>query len=85
MGLIRKTASISTLGLISFRSKKELLRRAEKERRAAEAEVERTRRAREALDVRLAETEKRARAAELQAQQQAKQAGVARGSRRARR
>jgi hypothetical protein len=30
MGVIRKTASISTLGLVNFRSKKEKLRRAER-------------------------------------------------------
>ena len=36
MGLIRKAASISTLGIVSFRSPKEQLRRAEKHRRAAE-------------------------------------------------
>src|SRR6476646_7616225 len=31
MGVIRKTASISTLGLVNFRSKKEKLRRAERQ------------------------------------------------------
>ncbi|MEX2292995.1 MAG: hypothetical protein WD691_04345 [Acidimicrobiales bacterium] len=36
MGLIRKAASISTLGIVSFRSSKEQLRRAEKHRRAAD-------------------------------------------------
>lgn len=36
MGLIRKAASISTLGIVSFRSPKEQLRRAEKHRRAAD-------------------------------------------------
>lgn len=85
MGLIRKTASISTLGLISFRSKKELLRRAEKDRRAAEAEVERTRTARAALDARLVETEKRARQAEAVARQRANPDDGAKGGRRARR
>lgn len=34
MGVIRKTASVSTLGLINFRSKKEKLRRLERERDA---------------------------------------------------
>ena len=29
MGLVRKTASVATLGLVSFRSMKEQLRRAE--------------------------------------------------------
>lgn len=85
MGLIRKTASISTLGLIKFRSKKELLRKAEKERRAAESEVAAMQRARQAVDARLVESEKRARRAELQALQQAKRADGAKGGRRARR
>lgn len=36
MGLIRKATSISTLGIVSFRSPKEQLRRAEKHRRTAD-------------------------------------------------
>ncbi len=36
MGMIRKTASVGTLGLVSFRSKKEKLRRAERSRQKAE-------------------------------------------------
>ena len=39
MGLIRKTVSIGTLGIVPFRSKKEQLRRAEKAYREAEAEL----------------------------------------------
>src|SRR5687768_11080708 len=37
MGLIRKTVSVGTLGLVSFRSKKEKLRRAEFSQHDAEA------------------------------------------------
>lgn len=85
MGVIRKAASISTLGLVNFRSKKELLRRADKERRAVESELSTVQAARKALDDRIAATEKRARQAELLALQQAKKAEVAQGKRRARR
>src|SRR5688572_16652050 len=37
MGIIRKSASIATLGIVPFRLRKELLKRAEKARREAEA------------------------------------------------
>jgi len=40
MGIIRKTASVGTLGIISFRSKKEKLRRADKARVEAETALE---------------------------------------------
>lgn len=59
MGIIRKTASISTLGIVSFRSKKELLRRAEKDRLAAEAALSREQAARAEADRRVAAAEKR--------------------------
>ena len=39
MGLIRKTLSISTLGIVDFRSKKEQIRRAEKAQRKAEKQL----------------------------------------------
>ena len=39
MGLIRKTVSIATLGIVDFRSQKEQVRRAEKAQRAAQAEL----------------------------------------------
>jgi hypothetical protein len=74
MGIIRKTASISTLGLVSFRSKKELLKRAEKDRNEAQAELAQAKLARDVLDERVSATEKRAHRAELQALQQAKKA-----------
>ena len=41
MGMIRKTLSVSTLGLISFRGKKERLERAERAQRNAEESLER--------------------------------------------
>lgn len=85
MGVIRKTLSISTLGIINFRSKKEQLRRAEKAHRAARAELEGEQAARSAADKRIAAADKRARQAELLALQQAKRADVARDKRRDRR
>ncbi len=85
MGLIRKTLSISTLGIVDFRSKKEQLRRAEKAHRAARAELVGEQAARAAADKRIAEAEKRARQAELVALQQSKKADVASGKRRDRR
>ena len=74
MGIIRKTASISTLGIVNFRSKKELLRRAEKQRRSAEAELTREQTARGEADRRVAEAERRMQLAELTAQREAKAA-----------
>lgn len=67
MGLIRKTLSISTLGLVSWRSKKERIRRAEKALAEAESDLEREHAAREEADERLAAAVKRARKAELEA------------------
>ncbi|QGG93769.1 hypothetical protein [Actinomarinicola tropica] len=75
MGLIRKTLSISTLGLVSWRSKKERIRRAEKALADAEADLEREHQAREAADGRLSEALKRAKKAELDAIQEAEAAG----------
>lgn len=85
MGVIRKTLSISTLGIVDFRSKKEQLRRAEKAHRAARAELAAEQAARTAADKRITAAEKRTRQAELLALQQAKKAEVAKGKRRARR
>lgn len=94
MGIIRKTLSISTLGVVSFRSKRELLRRAEKNRRAAESELDREQVARAEADRRVAAAEKRVQQAELTALREAKVAAKAkaktktpsrRGRRRARR
>jgi hypothetical protein len=85
VGLIRKTLSISTLGIVDFRSKKEQIRRAEKAQRAAQAELAGVEAARVATDQRLAEAEKRAHKAELLALQQAKKANEGKASRRERR
>jgi hypothetical protein len=85
VGLIRKTLSVSTLGIVDFRSKKEQLRRAEKAHRAARAELVGEQAARSTADQRIAAAEKRARQAELLALQQAKKADIAKGGRRARR
>ncbi len=85
MGVIRKTLSISTLGIVDFRSKKEQLRRAEKAHREARAELAGEQAARSAADQRIAAAEKRARQAELLALQQSKKADVAKGKRRDRR
>ena len=85
MGVIRKTLSISTLGIVDFRSKKEQLRRAEKAHRTARAELAGEQAARSAADKRIAAAEKRARQAELLALQQSKKADVARGKRKDRR
>jgi hypothetical protein len=86
MGIIRKTASIGTLGIVSFRSKKELLRRAEKGKRAAEAELEREQAARSEADKRVSAAEKRVQKAELaalhEAQAAAKAKSKAKGGRR---
>lgn len=72
MGIIRKTASISTLGLISFRSKKERIRRAEAAHQAASDELVVEQAARTAADRRVAEAERRAHQAELEALHEAK-------------
>jgi hypothetical protein len=72
MGLIRKTASISTLGLVSFRSKKERLKRAEAAERIAHDELDAEKAARTAADERVAEAERRARKAELAALHEAR-------------
>ena len=82
MGLIRKTMSISTLGIVDFRSKKELLRRAEKAQREARAQLAGEQAARATADRRIVAAEKRARQAELLAAQQAKKAEAAKAKRR---
>jgi hypothetical protein len=81
MGIIRKTLSISTLGVVPFRSKRELLRRAEKARRAAAAQLEREQAARSEADRRVAAAEKRVQGAELLALHEAKVAAKAKAKR----
>lgn len=84
MGIIRKTLSISTLGVVPFRSKRELLRRAENARRAAASQLEREHAARAEADRRVAAAEKRMRGAELTALHEAKVAAKAKAKRRRR-
>jgi hypothetical protein len=84
MGLVRKTLSISTLGLVSFRSKKERLRRAEADLDAANEDLEREHLARSGAEARIAAAEKRARSAELQTLKAAKDAAKLRGRKGAR-
>lgn len=85
MGLIRKTLSIATLGIVDFRSQKELIRRAEKAQRTAQADLADVEAARIATDKRLAAAEKRARDAEALALQQAELAKQGKTKRRDRR
>lgn len=72
MGLIRKTASISTLGLISFRSKRERLRRAETAQADAARDLLAEQAARAEADDRVRSAERRAKQAELLALHEAK-------------
>lgn len=59
MGMVRKTLSIGTLGVVSFRSKKEKLRRADRSIHEAEIALEHEHNAREAAELRVAVAEKR--------------------------
>jgi hypothetical protein len=72
MGLIRKTVSVGTFGIISFRSKKENLRRADRSRRDAEAALEVEQTARVAAEARITAAEKRVKHASAQAAEAAK-------------
>lgn len=85
MGVIRKTVSISTLGIVPFRSRKELLKRAEKDRKAAEAELDREQAARLEADRRVAAAEKRVQRAELVALHETKVAAKAKAKGKGRR
>lgn len=67
MGLVRKTLSVGTLGAVSFRSKKERLRRADRSRNEAEAALEQEHAARAAAEVRVAAAEKRVKHAKADA------------------
>lgn len=77
MGIIRKSASIATLGIVPFRSRKELLKRAEKARLEAEAELQREQAARAEADQRVTAAEKRVQRAELTALHEAQVAAKA--------
>jgi membrane protein involved in colicin uptake len=67
MGMVRKTFSIATLGAVSFRSKKEKLRRADRSRREAEIALEHEHQARETAETRVAAAEKRVKHATAEA------------------
>jgi hypothetical protein len=73
MGVVRKTLSIGTLGLVSFRSKKEKLRRAERARADAELALEDEHNARETAEIRIAAAEKRLKQATSEASRTAHQ------------
>src|SRR3546814_17976891 len=72
LGIIRKTLSISTLGIVPFRSKKELLHRAEQGQQSAPEERAVVQAARAAADRRVADADRRAQQAELLALHEAK-------------
>ena len=63
MGVIRKTLSVGTFGMVSFRSKKEKLRRAERSQLRAETSLQDEHEARVTAEVRAGAAEKRARKA----------------------
>ena len=67
MGLVRKTLSVATLGAVSFRSKKEKLRRAERALRDAEGDLARERSTRETAERRIGAAEERVKHATAQA------------------
>jgi chromosome segregation ATPase len=74
MGMIRKTLSITTLGLVGWKSKKEQLAETESELARARHELEQTSSIRDALEERLGSVEKRLAGAELEAIHDAKAA-----------
>lgn len=74
MGLIRKTLSISTLGIVSWRSKKELLREAEAALAETQADLERTSKIESLLREKLDDAERRATSAELTSLRDARRA-----------
>ncbi len=73
MGLIRKTLSVGTLGVVSFRGKKEKLRRAERSQRDAEVALDQERSARANAEDRIAQAETRVKKADDDAAHAAKQ------------
>jgi hypothetical protein len=83
MGLIRKTFSVGTLGMVSFRSKKERLRRAERSQGDAEASLQKEHAARVAAESRIATAEKRVKQTSAEAAQASKR--LAQSKRRSRR
>jgi len=77
MGVVRKTLSVGTLGLVSFRGKKEKLRRAERARSEAETSLRDEHENRVAAEAGLADAEKRSRRATKKAAKATKAAGAA--------
>jgi len=75
MGLIRKTLSVGTLGIVSFRSKKEKLRRAERSQHDAEVALEHEHAARLSAEVRTIAAEKRVRRAKADAEHASRKNG----------
>ena len=67
MGLIRKSLSVGTLGIVSFRSKKERLARAERSQHVAEASLAEEHVARTAAEARVGRAERHARRATAKA------------------
>jgi hypothetical protein len=74
MGLIRKTLSISTLGLVNWKSKKERLREAEAELELTRSDLEQATEKHGLIRQRLEAAERRAQEAELHALRDAKHA-----------
>jgi hypothetical protein len=72
VGLIRKTLSVGTFGVVSFRSKKERLRRAERAQRHAETSLDAEHAARLAAEDRVSGSERRAKRASVQTAHAAK-------------
>ena len=83
MGLIRKTLSVGTLGVVSFRSKKERLRRAERSQGDAEASLQEEHAARLTAESRITRAEKRVKRASAESGRSAKR--LERSERRSRR
>ena len=80
MGLVRKTMSIGTLGLVHYRSADErALRKAQKELGAANADLERERSARAEAEEGISRAQERAHAAEVEARKAARAASRHRG------
>ncbi len=72
MGMIRKTLSVSTLGVVSFRSKKERLARADRALRKAEHELDREHTSRVVAETRISAAEHRLKHATADAERASK-------------
>jgi chromosome segregation ATPase len=74
VGIIRKTLSVTTLGLVGWKSRKELLREAEADLAATRADLEETSAVRTALQERLEKVEHKLQGSDLDALQSARAA-----------